>query len=130
MVQYHKHSRTKASGSGGLKRRNRDKTLANYGGFFSRSHLSQNEKEERKGFKIIGGGRKVAAVKLAYANLVVDGKTKKTRIKNVLENPANRHYARENIITKGAIVETEAGKARITSRPGQDGIANAVLVKG
>ena len=129
MVQYHKHSRTKASGSGGLKRRSRDKTLANYGGFFSRAHLSQSEKEERKSFQVIGGGNKVAAVKLAFANLVVEGKAKKVRIKNVLENPANRHYARENIITKGAIVDTDAGKARITSRPGQDGTANAVLVK-
>lgn len=124
MVQYHKHSRTKSSGSGGLKRKNRDKILVNYGGFFARTHLSQTDKEERK-----SGRKKVAAVKLSYANLVVEGKTKKVKIKNVLENPANRHYARENIITKGAIVDTEAGKARITSRPGQDGSANAVLVK-
>jgi len=129
MVQYHKLSRTKGSGSGGLKRANRDKVLANYGGFFARTHLSQDEKQEIRAFRILGGGRKVAAHKLAFANVVVEGKVKRVRIKNVLENPADRHYARENIITKGAVVETEAGKARITSRPGQDGVANAVLIK-
>ena len=78
---------------------------------------------------VIGGKRKVAASKIAYANIIVEGKSKKMRIKNVVENPANRHFARENIITKGAIIETEAGKARITSRPGQNGVANGILIK-
>ncbi|MCI0496756.1 MAG: 30S ribosomal protein S8e [Thermoplasmata archaeon] len=58
-----------------------------------------------------------------------DGTTRQVKMVTVLENPANPHYVRRNIITKGAIVETEAGKARITSRPGQDGIVNAVLLK-
>lgn len=130
MVQYHKPSKTKSSGSGGLKRKARDKRLANFGGFFARPHLSQQaDKEERKSFTVRGGKRKVAAVKIAFANIIIEGKAKKVKIKNVLENPADRHFARENLITRGAIVDTEAGKARITSRPGQDGIANAVLVK-
>jgi len=55
-------------------------------------------------------------------------KTKKTEIKSVLENKANIHYVRRNIINKGAIIETELGKARVTSRPGQTGIVNAVLL--
>ncbi len=130
MVQYHKPSKTKSSGSGGRKRSAKDKTLANYGGFFARPHLSgQDGKEERKSFKVRGGKRKVAALKIAFANVIVEGKAKKVKIKNVVESPADRHFARENVITKGTVVETEAGKARITSRPGQDGIANAVLVK-
>ena len=130
MVQYHKSANTKRSGSGGRKRKAKDKSLSHYGGFFARPHLALDEKkEERKAFRVVGGKHKVAAAKISFANIVVEGKTKKIRIKNVLENPANRHYARENIITKGAIVETEAGKARITSRTGQHGIANAVLVK-
>ncbi|HID74081.1 MAG TPA: 30S ribosomal protein S8e [Thermoplasmata archaeon] len=57
------------------------------------------------------------------------GTTVRVRILNVLENPANPHFVRRNIVTKGAIVETEAGKARITSRPGQDGVVNAVLLR-
>lgn len=57
------------------------------------------------------------------------GTTKKATLTNVLENPANIHYVRRNILTKGAIVETSAGKARITSRPGQHGALNGVLVE-
>ena len=46
----------------------------------------------------------------------------------VVENPANRHYIRRNILTRGTIIKTEKGNARITSRPGQDGVVNAVLI--
>ena len=62
---------------------------------------------------------------------VMDSKTNKvtkTEIKAVVENPANRHFVRRNILTKGTVVETSLGKAKITSRPGQDGTLNAVLV--
>ena len=55
--------------------------------------------------------------------------TKKVEIKDILENPANPHYVRRDIITKGAVIETELGKAKVTSRPGQDGCINAVLIK-
>jgi len=64
------------------------------------------------------------------ANLF-DPKTKKyeqIKIKEVVENPANRHFVRRNIMTKGTVIETEKGKAKITSRPGQDGNVNAVLI--
>jgi small subunit ribosomal protein S8e len=50
------------------------------------------------------------------------------KVKAVVECPANRHYVRRNIMVKGAMIETEKGKARVTSRPGQDGTVNAVLV--
>ncbi len=56
-------------------------------------------------------------------------KTKKTKIKNVLETPANRFLARQNILNKSAIIETELGKARITNRPSQEGNIQAVLIK-
>jgi len=62
---------------------------------------------------------------------VFNSKTKKyekVEIKNVVENPANRHYVRRNILTKGTIVETSLGKAKITSRPGQEAVLNGVLV--
>jgi small subunit ribosomal protein S8e len=55
-------------------------------------------------------------------------KYKKVKIKTVLENPANRHFVRRNILTKGTIVETEIGKAKIVSRPGQEPVLNGVLV--
>jgi len=70
---------------------------------------------------------------LLFENTVnlVDSKTKRTmkvKIKSVLENPANRHFVRRNILTKGTIIDTDVGKARITSRPGQHGVLNAVLL--
>ncbi len=52
----------------------------------------------------------------------------KAKLKAVIDCPANRHYVRRNIMVKGTLVDTEKGKARITSRPGQDGTVNAVLV--
>ena len=55
-------------------------------------------------------------------------KIKSVKIKTILENPANKNFVRRNIMTKGTIIDTELGKAKITSRPGQDGTINAVLV--
>lgn len=63
---------------------------------------------------------------------LVDPKTKKSKIvkiTNVLENTANRHFVRRKIITKGTVIETELGKAKITSRPGQEGSLNAILIE-
>jgi small subunit ribosomal protein S8e len=79
----------------------------------------------------IGGGQKNRLYRAEFAN-VVDSKTNKpakSKIKRILESPANRHYVRRNIMTKGTIIETELGKAKVTSRPGQDGTINAVLVQ-
>lgn len=62
---------------------------------------------------------------------LLDPKTKKfskAKIVKVVESPANRHFVIRNILTKGAVVETDKGKARITSRPGQEGAINAVLI--
>jgi small subunit ribosomal protein S8e len=129
MVQYHSKSKSKASGSGGMRRTARDKRLAHYGGFFARTKLNKEGKEERKSFRVRGGSNKTAAAAVSYANLVTAQGSKKTLIKNVLESPDNRHFARENIITKGTIIDTELGKARVTSRPGQDGVVNAVLLE-
>jgi small subunit ribosomal protein S8e len=56
------------------------------------------------------------------------GKTEKVEIMRVVKNPANIDYNRRGVITKGAIVETSLGLARVTSRPGQHGLLNAVLV--
>lgn len=56
------------------------------------------------------------------------GKASKATIKTVTENKANIHYVRRNIITKGAIVETDQGNVRITSRPGQSGALSGVKV--
>lgn len=55
------------------------------------------------------------------------GKTEKTEVLRVVKSPANIDYNRRGVITKGALIETSQGLARVTSRPGQHGILNAVL---
>jgi small subunit ribosomal protein S8e len=56
------------------------------------------------------------------------GKASPATIKTVTENGANIHYVRRNILTKGAVVDTDKGKVKITSRPGQSGTLSGVLV--
>jgi small subunit ribosomal protein S8e len=58
----------------------------------------------------------------------VSGKAKKVKIETVTDNSANQHFMRRNIITKGAVIKTELGDAKVTNRPGQDGVINAVLL--
>ena len=80
--------------------------------------------------RIKGDHRKNRVLQSDRAN-VFDQKNRTyavVKIKTITENPANRHFVRRNIMTKGSVVETELGKARITSRPGQDGVINAVLI--
>ena len=63
---------------------------------------------------------------------VYDPKTKKyskSKIITIVENKANRHFVRRNIMNKGTVIKTELGNARITSRPGQESIVNAVLIE-
>jgi len=71
---------------------------------------------------------------LRYANKanVYDPATKKTvttEIVRMTANPANREYERRGVITRGATIETKLGKARVTSKPSDDGVVNGVLVK-
>ncbi|WP_461865170.1 30S ribosomal protein S8e [Thermococcus sp.] len=87
------------------------------------------ENEKKKFIRTYGGNRKVRLIEALYANVFENGKGRKVKILNVIENPANRQYVRRDIITKGAIIETEIGKAIVTSRPGQHGVVNAVLIK-
>ena len=88
------------------------------------------EKRRAANIRTKSNNKKVRLFSTDTANLY-DPKAKKyeqVKIKAVSENPANRHFVRRNIMTKGTVVETEKGKARITSRPGQDGAVNAVLI--
>ncbi len=88
-----------------------------------------SEQEKRKVIKTMGGNKKVLLFGGKIVNVNQGNKTKKTEIKNVLETPSNKFFARQNILTKGTIVETEIGKVRITNRPSQEGIINGKLVK-
>ncbi len=115
--------------TGGRRRKASDKKKAELGRL--PTHTTVEKKDVRKKIRTRGGNQKVRLKRAAYAN-VTDPETKKTKKVKILtekENPANRNYARQNIITKGAVLETEIGTVRVTSRPGQDGVINAVLVE-
>lgn len=83
--------------------------------------------EKRKTKKVLGGNKKTFLLKGKFIN--IKGKNKKEEIKNVLETPSNRFLARQNILTKGTIVETSLGKAKITNRPTQESVINGVLIE-
>jgi len=75
------------------------------------------------------GGHVTSGVVTAdFANVSnATGKAVKSKIVRVKKSPANRDYERRGVITKGAVLETEAGEAVVTSRPTADGVVNAVL---
>ena len=78
-----------------------------------------------------GGNDKIRLTNENKIN-VVNPKTHNVEVAeivSVVENSANTHFVRRNIITKGALVETSAGKVKVTSRPGQHGMINGVLVE-
>ncbi|MCW3130100.1 30S ribosomal protein S8e [Methanophagales archaeon] len=84
----------------------------------------------RKKVRTRGGGEKMRILRCDYANVADarSGTTKKVKIIAVKSNPANPFFARRNITTKGAVIETEIGDAVVTSRPGQNGVVNARLI--
>ena len=57
-----------------------------------------------------------------------NGEIKSAKIKSVELNPSSIDYNRRSIITKGTILETELGYVKVTSRPGQHGILNGIIV--
>ena len=77
--------------------------------------------------KLLKGRGKTTKL-VSFLNNIVNVKAKKATIKNVAETPSNVFLARQNILVKGAIIETELGKAKITNRPSQEGNIQAVIV--
>jgi small subunit ribosomal protein S8e len=79
-----------------------------------------------------GGKMKIAALAVNTVNVTdpATGKSQRTEIRSVLKNPANVDYQRRGVITKGALLDTPLGQAIVTSRPGQHGVVNAILVQG
>ena len=79
--------------------------------------------------RIMGGDIKQSLLTVKEMSVAdKKGKTLKAEILNVIENPANANLVRRNILTKGCVVETNIGKVRVTSRPGQEGSVNGVLL--
>jgi len=101
---------------------------------YARPGIERKVKLRETKQKVIKGRGKIKKTVLLSTDKanVIDPQTKKskkTEIKNVLETPANRFLARQNILVKGAVIETSLGKAKITNRPSQEGSVSAVLVK-
>lgn len=91
------------------------------------THINETK---RKNVATRGGNRKVRLLQCNVANVTdTQGKSHQTSIENVVGNDANEHYVRRNILTKGSVIKTPLGNARITSRPGQDGVVNAILLE-
>lgn len=113
--------------SGGRKGAHRKKRKYEQGTFPVETAMGKKKRKVARGR---GGNLKIKILseKQVCVTDPKTGKTEKTEVVRVVKNPANIDYDRRGVITKGAIVETPLGQARITSRPGQHGVLNAVLV--
>ena len=115
--------------TGGRLLRSRGKKKYELGGEQADTHLGETI---RKTVKTLGGQKKVRLLR-AQTAVVTDPSTKTSKtvkIETVTGNPAIIHYVRRNIVTKGSIIKTEIGSARVTNRPGQEGSINAILISG
>ena len=122
------HLRSGRKSTGGKANTSRKKKKSERGSSFLETRIGE---KKAKTERVMGGNIKIRLLSMNKAN-VTDPETKKTRVAKIVsvkENPANPHYIRRNIITKGAVIETDVGPARVTSRPNQTGVINAVLVK-
>ncbi|HOM96042.1 MAG TPA: 30S ribosomal protein S8e [Methanofastidiosum sp.] len=119
-------SRSKRKPTGGRLIRSRKKLKRELG---RESTFTVIGEVSKKKVRCFGGTEIIELMRADYSNLLTKEGYKKAKITGVAENPANRHFVRRSIITKGAIITTEFGKARVTSRPGQDGVINAVLIE-
>lgn len=84
---------------------------------------------KRKSKRTRGGNQKNFVLSINEINVRTNKGTQKTKVKNVIETPSNRFLARQDILTKGTILDTDLGKVKVTNRPSQDGILNGILVE-
>ncbi|MEW6529121.1 MAG: 30S ribosomal protein S8e [Candidatus Micrarchaeota archaeon] len=127
MDQYHE-SRTKkvSSGTGGSRKKFRDKRLVHCGTRFTATKVG--EKDSKTMSRTKGGAIKAKLKKASMVNVLTKDGMIKTKILGVMESHRT-DYARENIITKGAILRTNLGKVKVTNRVGQDGVVNGVIIQ-
>ena len=125
MAQWHGISRRKTSGGRRVQARGKRKTEIS-----SEKQFALVGEPKRKISRKAGGNtmvRVMAENRVAIAD--AKGTTKMGTIMSVVENESDPNYVRRNILVKGAIIETDKGRVRITSRPGKDGVINGVLVE-
>jgi small subunit ribosomal protein S8e len=117
----------KKKSSGGKKVHFRKKRRFERGAFPAETLLGETKK---RAARRRGGNIKTRLLVASHANISdpSTGKTEKVEIAQVVKNPANVDYDRRGVITRGTLIETSLGTAKVTSRPGQDGIVNATLI--
>lgn len=114
--------------SGGKYHRPRKKKKYELG---RQSRVVKLKETKKKAVRTRGGNEKTVLLGCNTIN-IIDPKTKKAKvvkIKNVISTPSNVFLARQNVLTKGAIIDTESGKAKITNRPSQEGCVQGVLIE-
>jgi small subunit ribosomal protein S8e len=113
--------------TGGKKRVYRSKKKYEAGGYPAETVLGEPKRKISQG---LGGNIKIMVLTDKYASVTdpASGKTEKTQITRVVRNGANVDYNRRGVITKGAEIDTGLGLAKVTSRPGYDGVINAILI--
>jgi len=117
---------TKRKKTGGKRKVYRNKKRNEAGRYPTETLLGETK------YKVELGRSKIESKKLMSTNEVnvsdpSTGKTEKLKIIAVVKNPANVDYNRRGVITKGAIIRTEKGMAKVVSSPGQDGVLNAIV---
>ena len=119
--------RSKRKVSGGRYHSARSKRKYELSRFPAQTKLS--DKKKVRAIRTLGGNIKRSLLNVKEINVTdKKGTAKKTEILNVIENQGNPNLVRRNIITKGTVVETKLGKAKITNRPGQEDSVNWVLI--
>lgn len=124
MAVWQNRSTTKKTG--GRKRPLRKSKKHELGAEFSEPEVGEQKVTSKR---TRGGNRKNIAKRSNTVNLSKNGEVQKVEIQSVEDNPANPNYVRRSLLTKGAVIQTTEGKARITSRPGQDGVVNAKQIE-
>ncbi|MBS7650407.1 MAG: 30S ribosomal protein S8e [Candidatus Bathyarchaeia archaeon] len=127
MPQWH-GDLTKRKKSGGKRRAYRGKRAFEIGGEPVETTLGETRRLRSRAY---GGNVKTKLFSCRFANVTDPSThtTKRVEISRVVGNQSNMDYQRRGVITRGAIIETQLGQARVTSRPGQDGVINAILIK-
>jgi len=120
------HARSTKKRTGGRRRNVRKKRKHELGSSPTETGVGE---QRLKVVETHGGNQKVRAVEADVASVATDDGVERATIEDVVENASNPNYVRRNIITKGAVIDTDAGRARVTSRPGQDGQVNAVRLE-
>ncbi len=133
MTQWHLKSNRKSTGGVRSTMRRSDKRLAWKGGENSNTTIAESkEKVDRRMASSLGKRDKVKLRAVQMVSVSVEGKVRQLEIVTVAENKANRQFARNNIMTKGAVVEAKDGASKVfvkvTNRPGQHGVVQGVIL--